>query len=117
MWRTPCGLNAVIENAALVVDDIAGTGHGAGAAGETLIRENKRTVFRNADGSGWAHALAETAANAACFADIAADGVLVGAENDNGVVLQTQMDDALWAVKIADAAADAFLLIDLRNAV
>ena len=51
--------------AALVVDDIARAGHGAHAAGETLIRVDKGAVFRNDDGSGRAGALAQTAADAA----------------------------------------------------
>ena len=44
-------------------------------------------------------------------------GVLVRAEDDNGVVLEPQVDDALRAGLIARAAADAPALVDLGHAV
>jgi len=99
------------------VDDIARAGHGAHAAGEALIRVDKGAVFRNNDGSGRTGALAQAAADAAHGADIAAAGVLVRAEDDNGVVLEPQVDDALRAGLIARAAADAAALVDLGHAV
>jgi len=110
-------LNPMCQNAALVVDDIAGTCHGAGTAGETLVGVDKGAVFRDLDCSGGADLLAQTAADAADLTDILAVGILVGAEDDDGIVLNTQMNDTLRAGKIAGSAADTLAFVDLGNAV
>ena len=77
------------QEAALVVDDVAGADHGAGTAGEAFVGEDKGAVFRNLDRSGRAGLFTQTAADTADFANILAAGILVGAENDDGIVLQS----------------------------
>ena len=77
------------QDAALVVDDIAGTDHGAGAAGETFVGEDEGAVFRNLDRSGGTGLFTQAAADAADLTYVLAAGILVGAENDDGIVLQS----------------------------
>ena len=105
------------EDAALIVDDIAGTDHGARAAGETFIREDEGAVFRHLDRTGGTGFFAQPAADAAYLAGVFAAGVLVRAEDDDGVILQAQVNDTLRTGEVARAAADALALIDLGNAV
>ena len=57
--------------------DAARADHGAGPAGQTLIREDKGAVLRNLDGAGRAGLFAQAAADAAHVADVLAARVLV----------------------------------------
>ena len=96
---------------------MARAGHGASAAGQAKVGIDEGAVFRDLDGFGRTDLCAEAAGDAAHLADIAADGILVRAEDDDGVILQTEMDDALRAGADTRAAADAFALVDLGDAV
>ena len=59
------------------MDDAAGADHGAGTAGEALVREDKGAVFRNLDRAGGADLFAQAAANAANLARVLTPCVLV----------------------------------------
>ncbi len=91
--------------------------HCAGTAAQALIRVDKCTIFGNLDRTGRADLFAETAADTADFTDIFADSILVRAEDNNGVVFQTKMDDTLRAGMIARTAADTSAFIHLGDAV
>ena len=65
------------QDAALVVDDIARTDHGAGAAGQAFVGIDEGAVFRNLDGPGGAGLFAQAAADTAHVAHVLAARVLV----------------------------------------
>lgn len=91
--------------------------HCTGTAAQAFIRVNKCAVFRDLDCACGAGFFAKAAADTTDFADIFTDGILIRAEDNNGIILQTKMDHALRAGVIAGAAADAFALINFGNAV
>lgn len=96
---------------------ISRTDRGAGTAAQALIGIDKCAVLGNLDRSGRAGLFAKAAADTANRTDILADGILVRAEDNDGVVLQTKVDDTLRAGMIARAAADTSAFIHLGDAV
>ena len=105
------------QDAAFVMNNISGADHSAGTAGKTFIGENKGTVFRNLDGTGRANLFAKAATDAAHLAIVLTTGILVGAENDHGIILYAQMDDALGTGQVTGPASNAFAFIHLGDAV
>ena len=105
------------QDASLVVDDLAGACHGASAAGQALVGENKGTVFRYLDSTGGAGLFAQATADAGNVAYMEATGILIGTEDNNGVGLYTEVDNTLGAGTVASTATDALALVNLGNTV
>ena len=76
--------------------------HCTGTAAQAFIRVNKCAVFRDFDCACGAGFFAKAAADTTDFADIFTDGILIRAEDNNGIILQTKMDHALRAGVRAD---------------
>ena len=101
------------QDATLVTDDISGADHGAGSAGQALIGEDKGTVFRYLDSGGGAGLFTQATADTSHITHMEATGILVGAENHNGVGLHTEVDNTLCTSQITGTAPDALTLVNL----
>ncbi len=99
------------------MDDITGTSHGTGTAGQAFVGEDKGTIFRNLHSPGRAGFFAQAATDAGYVAHVEAAGILVGAENDDGIGLYTKVDDTLGAGTVTGTATDALALVNLCYAV
>ncbi len=99
------------------MDDVSGTNHGTGTAGQALVGENEGAVFRDLDGSGGACFFTQTAADTGDFAHVEAAGILIGAEDYDGVSFHTEVDHALGTCQIAGTATDALVLVHFRHSV
>ena len=99
------------------MDDIPGAGHSAGTAGQAFVRENEGSILGYLNGSGRAGSLAQAATDAAYLANILAAGGFVGAQNHNGIVFHSQVNDTLGTDQIAGTAADTFAFIHFGDTV
>ena len=109
--------DAASQDATLVMDDISGTCHGTGTAGQAFVGENKCTVFRDLNGGGGTSLFTQTASDAGNIAYMETTGVLVGAEDNDGVGLYTEVDHSLGAGTVAGTATDTLAFVYLCNTV
>ena len=95
------------------MNDLTGASHGAGSAGQTLVGENEGAVFRYLNGSGRTCLFTQTTTDTGYVAHMETTGILIGAQDDNGVCLYTQVDDTLGTSTVTGTATDTLALIYL----
>ena len=105
------------QDTSLVVDDLTGACHGTGTAGQTLVGENKGAIFRYLNSTGGAGFFTQATADAGDIAHMETTGIFIGAEDDNGIGLYTEVDDTLGAGAVTGTATDAFALVNLGDTV
>lgn len=109
--------DALGQDTALVVDDLAGASHCTGTAGQALIGENESTVFRNFNGGGGTSLFAQAATDTGYIAHMEATSILVGAEDNDGVGLYAEVDNTLGTGTVTGTATDALAFVNLGNTV